>query len=404
MVAEPLAGTKVVDLTRYVSGSYTTMILAGLGARVLKIEPPPSGDPYRGQGLADGGGGSALFASLNRGKESVLVDFRLPDGAQALEHMLAGSDFIVHNARPGSMSRYGLDYDSVHKRHPWLIHASISAFGDLGPDATRGGFDLIVQAESGLMSVTGSADSGSVKVGAPMLDIGAGLLTVTALLAAHLERQETGVGSEVCSSLLEFAMASFTTIASDAVATGSSPRLLGSHSPSFAPYGAFTARDGDIVLAGAGNEQLWETLCHVLGLPELPSDPRFVDNAARLRNRDELTAMINAVLATDDAAAWLERFDAAGIPAGQVRTLLHALGSPQVQALDILRKPSDGGDGTIGAVDPPFRIGGERPHLDGPPELGAHTRGVLEEFDVSPDLIDRLMLSGTDPDTKRTQR
>lgn len=390
MVAGPLAGTKVVDLTRYVSGSYTTMILAGLGARVLKIEPPPSGDPYRGQGLADGGGGSALFASLNRGKESVLVDFRLPDGAQALEHMLAGSDFIVHNARPGSLARYSLDYDSVHKRHPWLIHASISAFGDLGPDATRGGFDLIVQAESGLMSVTGSADSGSVKVGAPMLDIGAGLVTVTALLAAHLARQETGIGSEVSSSLLEFAMASFTTIASEAVTTGSSPRLLGSHSPSFAPYGAFTARDTEIVLAGAGNEKLWETLCDVLGRPDLPSDPRFVDNAARVSHRDELTATINAVLATDDAAAWLDRFDAAGIPAGQVRTLLRALGSPQVEALDILRTASDDGDSTIGAMDPPFRIGGERPRLDGPPELGAHTRGVLEEFGVPPDLVDRL--------------
>ena len=390
MVAGPLAGTKVVDLTRYVSGSYTTMILAGLGARVLKIEPPPSGDPYRGQGLADGGGGSALFASLNRGKESVLVDFRLPDGAQALEHMLAGSDFIVHNARPGSLARYSLDYDSVHKRHPWLIHASISAFGDLGPDATRGGFDLIVQAESGLMSVTGSADSGSVKVGAPMLDIGAGLVTVTALLAAHLARQETGIGSEVSSSLLEFAMASFTTIASEAVTTGSSPRLLGSHSPSFAPYGAFTARDTEIVLAGAGNEKLWETLCDVLGRPDLPSDPRFVDNAARVSHRDELTATINAVLATDDAAAWLDRFDAAGIPAGQVRTLLRALGSPQVEALDILRTASDDGDSTIPAMDPPFRIGGERPRLDGPPELGAHTRGVLEEFGVPPDLVDRL--------------
>lgn len=390
MVAGPLAGTKVVDLTRYVSGSYTTMILAGLGARVLKIEPPPSGDPYRGQGLADGGGGSALFASLNRGKESVLVDFRLPDGAQALERLLAGSDFIVHNARPGSLARYSLDYDSVHERHPWLIHASISAFGDLGPDAARGGFDLIVQAESGLMSVTGSADSGSVKVGAPMLDIGAGLVTVTALLAAHLARQETGIGSEVSSSLLEFAMASFTTIASEAVTTGSSPRLLGSHSPSFAPYGAFTARDTEIVLAGAGNEQLWETLCDVLGRPDLPSDPRFVDNAARVSHRDELTATINAVLATDDAAAWLDRFDAAGIPAGQVRTLLRALGSPQVEALDILRTASDHGDSTTPAMDPPFRIDGERPRLAGPPELGAHTRRVLEEFGVPPDLVDRL--------------
>ena len=232
--------------------------------------------------------------------------------------------------------------------------------------------------------------SGTAVTGSPPSGYAEPVETVTALLAAHLARQETGVGSQVCSSLLEFAMASFTTIASDAVSAGSSPSLLGSHSPSFAPYGAFTARDRDVVLAGAGNEQLWETLCDVLGLPDLLSDPRFVDNAARVAHRDELTATISAVLASDDAAAWLDRFDAAGIPAGQVRTLLRALGSPQVEALDILRRPSDGSDSVVAAMDPPFRIDGERPRLDRPPELGTHTRGVLEEFGVPSDLVDRL--------------
>jgi len=267
VVSAPLAGTTVVDLTRFVSGSFSAMLLASMGARVLKIEVPPDGDSYRGQGQIADGDRSTLFDSVNRGKESVVLDFREPDGAEVLEYLLSGSDFLIHNARPGSMARYDLDFASVHDRHPWLIHATISAFGDVGPDAGRGGFDLIVQAESGLMSMTGSEESGPVKVGAPMLDIGAGLATVTALLAAHVSRLETGIGSDVSSSLLEFALASFTTIASDVTSTGTNPTLLGSHSSSFAPYGGFRARDGKLVLAGAGNERLWVTLCDTLGRP-----------------------------------------------------------------------------------------------------------------------------------------
>ena len=390
MVAGPLTGTTVVDLTRFVSGPFSTMVLASLGARVLKIEVPPLGDSYRSQGLTSTDDASALFDSVNRGKESVALDFREPDGADALELLLAGSDFLVHNARPGSMERYGLDFDSVHQRHPWLIHGSISAFGDLGPQAGRGGFDLIVQAESGLMSVTGSEASGPVKVGTPMLDIGAGLAAVTALLAAHLTRLTTGIGSEASSSLLEFAMASFTTLAGDILLSGTSPTLLGSHSSSFAPYGGFSTRNGTIVIAGAGDERLWLALCEVLGRPELATDSRFADNLSRVKHRDELTGIINSVLDSEDLGTWLERFEAAGIPAGQVQPLHNVLNSPQVQALNIMRTPTGAIDATIAAVDPPFRINGERPQLRESPQFGAHTRSVLREFGASPECLKRL--------------
>jgi len=389
-VSLPLHGTTVVDLTRFVSGSFATMILGGLGARVIKIEMPPGGDPYRGQGRPEVGGGSTLFESVNRGKESVVLDFREASGSQALESILAGSDFLVHNARPGSMARYDLDFESVHQRYPWLIHASISAFGDVGPQSGRGGFDLIVQAESGVMSVTGSDQSGPAKVGAPMLDIGAGLATVTAVLAAHTVRLQTGVGAEVSSSLLEFALASFTTLASDVIATGDSPPLLGSHSSSFAPYGGFRARDDSIVLAGAGSEHLWRALCDVIGRIDLLDDPRFVDNSSRVANRAELTVEIETELCSGDVDTWLRRFDEAGIPAGRVRPLHDVLQSAQVQALDIIRKPVGSSEKAVPAVDPPFRIDGERARLAPAPGLGAHTREVLKEFGVPPELVDRL--------------
>lgn len=390
--ARPLRGTRVVDLTRFVSGSYATMLLGALGAEVLKVETPPHGDSYRSQGLVQAGDSSTLFESLNRGKRSVALDFRDAAGATALELLLGGSDFYVHNARPGSLDRYGLDSAAVLDRHPGIVCAAISAFGDVGPDATRGGFDLIVQAESGLMGVTGSVESGPVKVGAPVLDIGAGLAAVAGLLAAHIDRLRTGQGSIVASSLLEFALAGLTTLAADALATGTSPPLLGSHSPSFAPYGAFKASDGHLVIAGAGSEHLWSKLCDVIGRNDLVDDPRFIDNASRVQHRDELGAQIEASLVTADVHTWLARFDRAGVPAGTVKTIADVLASDQIAALDAVRQPV--GSTQASAVDPPFRFGSERPTLGPAPGMGADTRNVLEELGAPSSLIDQVLSAG----------
>lgn len=388
----PLAGTTVVDLTRFVSGSYCTMLLAALGADVIKFEVPPHGDSYRGQGATRTDIGSTLFESLNRGKKSVLVDFRTDDGASALEAILAGADFFVHNTRPGSLDTRGLGYDDVHARHPHLIYAAISAFGDVGPDAERGGFDLIVQAESGIMAVTGSPESGPVKVGPPLLDIGAGLSTALAIVAAHVARIATGIGSRVSSSLFEFALAGMTTFMTDVIATGEQPPLLGSHSPTFAPYGAFAASDGHIVLAGAGSDRLWPLLCELIGRPDLLQDIRFVDNTARVEHRDELTAEIEAVLSTRDTAYWLATFEAAGLPASTIRSLRGVLESEQLAALEQIRRPV--GSSQQPAVDVPFRLAGARPELSAAPALGADTAGVLAEFGVAEDTIGRLMAAG----------
>src|SRR5690349_21209161 len=311
MVSGLLSGLRVLDLTRFVSGSQATMLLAAMGADVIKIEVPP-GDPYRWQGTERVGAESALFLALNAGKRSVAIDFRAPAGRQALEPVLASADMLVENSRPGSLTAHGLDWESVHARYPALIYGSISGYGEVGPDAARGGFDLILQAESGVMSVTGSEESGPVKVGAPLLDVGAGLSCAVGLLAAHAERVRTGVGAHVSSSLLEFALSGLGTLATSMFVTGSVPGLLGTHSPTFAPYGGFRTKDGWIVLAGAGSEDLWRRCCTVLGADDLASDPRFIDNAARVRNRDELTAALESTLRSRPTAEWLARLGEAG--------------------------------------------------------------------------------------------
>ncbi len=278
--ARPLAGIRVLDLTRFVSGAYCTMILDALGADVIKVEGLPGGDPYRNQGAVTVGSQSALFASLNTGKRSLAVDLRAAGGRELIRTLAGASDVFVQNSRPGSLDRAGLGAAALQELNPRLVYASVSGFGPSGPDAGRGGFDLILQAAGGLMAVTGTEQSGPVKVGVPVLDIGSGLAAATAILAALLARTADGVGAVVSSSLLEFALSCFTSYAADVLETGTAPGLLGNDSPQFAPYGVFRCQDGAIALAGAGSEQLWQRLCGVLGRPGWAADPRFASNAA----------------------------------------------------------------------------------------------------------------------------
>jgi crotonobetainyl-CoA:carnitine CoA-transferase CaiB-like acyl-CoA transferase len=394
VVSAPLDGLRVLDLTRFVAGSQATAALAALGAEIVKIEVPP-GDPYRVQGTERVGGESVLFMSLNSGKASVALDFRNDAARSAMERLLASSDFLVENARPGSLRSHGLDWASVHERHPRLVYGSISGYGDVGPESAKGGFDLILQAESGVMSVTGSPGSGPVKVGAPVLDVGAGLSCALGLLAAHVERLRTGVGRLVSSSLLEFALTSLGTLAASTMVSGEVPGLLGTHSPTFAPYGGFRTADGWIVVAGAGSEDLWVRCCAVLGLEELPEDPRFADNASRVRNREALTELFEQVLTTRPSAHWLDRLAAEGIPASDVRDLAQVLAGPQPEALGSVQTLEHEAAGTYRVVGIPIRLEREALAYPGPaPVLGADTRRVLSEVGVPDDEIDRLVASG----------
>lgn len=391
VIATMLTGLRVLDLTRFVAGSQSTALLAAMGADVIKIEVPP-GDPYRGQGTEHAGEESVLFLSLNSGKRSLALDFRTPTGRAALERVLATCDILMENSRPGSLAAHQLDWESVHGHYPSLIYGSISGYGDVGPDAAKGGFDLILQAESGLMSVTGTPGSGPVKVGAPLLDVGAGLSCALGVLAACVERQRTGAGRLVSSSLLEFALAGLGTVAAGVLAGGPVPGLLGTHSPTFAPYGGFRTADGWIVLAGAGSEQLWRRACDVLSAPGLVNDERFADNAGRVRHRDALTAEVEDVLRAQPTAYWLTAFETAGVPVAQVRDLGQVLGSMQADALGSVQELAHPTGGPYRLVRPPIRI--DRDSLDYPvpaPALGADSRAVLTEAGLTALEIDELI-------------
>ena len=394
MVNRPLAGLRLLDLTRFVSGSWATALLGALGADVIKVEVPP-GDPYREQGTERIAGRSALFLSLNQGKRSVALDFRSPIAQGAIGRLIEASDMLVENSRPGALARHGLDWETVHERNPALVYGSISGYGDVGPDAAKGGFDLILQAESGLMSVTGEPRSGPVKVGAPVLDVGAGLSCALGLVAAHVERLRTGIGRRVSSSLFEFGLGSLSTLAAGYLAGGELPGLLGTHSPTFAPYGGFRTSDGWVVMAGAGSEEMWQRCCRALGVPELLDDERFRDNAARVSNRDELTERLEVVLTSDTTDHWLKLLAAEGVPAADVKDLAQALGSDQAAALGSVQEVPHPDLGVVRLVAPPLRFDGLAVTYTRPaPELGADTRSVLVEVGMTPMEIDGLVEAG----------
>ena len=387
---------RVLDLTRFVSGAYASFTMATLGAEVLKVESPAGGDPYRRQGTAQVGDESVLFMTLNSAKKSVALDFRADDARPAIEALLASCDVLLENGRPGSLAKYRLDYESVHARHPHIVYGSISGFGDVGPDASRGGFDLILQASGGLMSVTGHENTGPAKIGAPVTDVGAGLACVVGVLAALVERERTGVGRQVSTSLLEFSLAALATLATAYLVNGDLPGLLGSHSPTFAPYGAFRARDGMFVAAGAGSEALWRRFCRAIGAAHLIQDPRFRDNASRVAARDELTGEIEAVTTKKSVAHWLDIFETAQVPADRINDVARVLDGPQARALGAVQTLVHETAGAYPALGIPVRI--DRDPLlipNAAPRLGRHTREVLGSVGVASGEIDALVRSGT---------
>jgi crotonobetainyl-CoA:carnitine CoA-transferase CaiB-like acyl-CoA transferase len=373
--APPLDGLRVVDLSRVLAGPYCTMMLADLGADVVKIERPGEGDETRTWGPPYAGGEAAYFLSVNRSKRSVAVDLKHPEGRALVLDLCARADVVLENFRPGAAERLGLDAATVHDRNPAAVYCSITGFGRHG-SRERPGYDFVVQAESGLMAVTGAADGPPTKAGVAVVDVVTGLHAAVAILAALRRRDATGQGERIEVSLLDSAFSSLANVAQSALVTGEEPGRFGNAHPSIAPYQPFRASDGWIAVAAA-HDSLFARLCDALGCPELAQDERFRTNAARVRNRAELLPPLEDAFAARSAEEWVAALDEAGVPAGKIRGVLEALRAAAPATVRVEHPTA----GALELVAPPFAL--ESSPLRepvAPPLLGQHTREVLTEL------------------------
>src|ERR671917_30728 len=332
----PLAGLKVVDLTHVMAGPTCTLMLADMGADVIKIEKIPRGDDTRHSVPPKVGDEAASFLMMNRNKRGMALDLKTPGGKTVLRRLIASADVLVENFAPGSLERMGFGYEDLKKDHPTLIYCSLSGFGRTGPYKNRRGFDLVAQAMGGIMSFTGTGPHDPpLKSGAPLSDITCGVLAAMGILAAHVHRLKTGEGQWVETSLFEAALVQTYWQAAIALATGEAPGAMGSAHPLNAPYQAFEAQDGWIVVGGA-NQRNWLRTLEAIGAPELAEDPRFRDNAGRMAHLKELEEEFARRLRTKPAAHWLHVLEEKGVPCGPVNTMLQALSDPQTLAREMV--------------------------------------------------------------------
>ncbi len=380
----PLRSVRVLDLTRVLAGPWATQLLADLGAEVIKVERPGSGDDTRGWGppFVDGdgrpGGVSAYFLCTNRGKRSVTVDMETPEGRTLVADLAAECDIMVENFKVGSLAKLGLDYASLARRNPRLIYCSITGFGQTGPHKDRTGYDLLVQAMGGLMSVTGEADGPPTKVGVATADLFTGLYASNAILAALMERQESGLGQHIDLALLDVQIATLVNQASGYLASGKVPGRHGNAHPNIVPYQSFSARDGHIVVA-VGNDTQFVRFAEVMGRPDLATDPRFSVNSARVIHRAELLAIIEPLIAARTASDILGALDRVNIPAGPINRLDQVFADPQIAARGLVVEPEAGATGKRSpVVGNPIRF--SRTPIDSAkpaPLLGADSDEVL---------------------------
>ncbi|MAU51463.1 MAG: carnitine dehydratase [Roseovarius sp.] len=329
----PLDDVTVLDLTHVLAGPFASLTLADLGARVIKVERPGSGDDTRAfPPFKDGA--SAYFAALNHGKQSIALDLRAENDRAVFEALLARADIVLENYRPGVMERLGYGWEALHARHPALIYGAVSGFGHTGPDAERPAYDMVVQARGGVMSITGEAGRDPVRVGASIGDIVAGMYLVQGVLAALLDREKTGLGRKVDVAMLDSQLAILEHAVAITTATGTPPAPSGARHPSITPFETFHAADGLFVIA-AGNDALFARLCDVLGLP-LAHDPRFATNPARCENARTLKRLIEAITLEHPKSHWIERLEAAGVPTGPIQTVAEVLHDPQILARNMV--------------------------------------------------------------------
>jgi len=373
----PLASCRVADLTRVLAGPFCTMQLGDLGAEVIKIEAPGRGDDTRAWGPPFVEGESAYFMSINRNKKSLTLDLKAPRGKELLWALLERCDVLVENFRPGALGRLGFGYDAVHARLPALVYCSISGFGHTGPQSRLPGYDVLIQGESGLMSVTGDPDGPPFKLGTSISDLTAGMLAVQGILAALLARERGGAGQHVDISMLDGSAALLTYQAGIHFATGQVPARRGNAHPSIVPYTTYPSADGTLIVA-VGNDALFRRFCGVIGRAELASDARFATAAARVEHRDALDTILREVLSRRPRDRWIAALREAGIPCGAVRDVAEVCASPQLRARGMIQELEHPAAGAVGQLGSPLRLSDTPTALRTPPPLlGEHTDEVL---------------------------
>ena len=390
-----LSGLLVLDLTRILSGPFATMTLADLGADVVKVEQPGAGDDTRAWGPPSQGGEAAYFLSINRNKRSLAVDLKSPEGRAAVWKLALKADVLVENFRPGTAARLGFGFEEVSAANPGLVYASISGFGQTGPDAGRAGYDAIAQARSGIMSVTGEADGPTVRVGVSSADLTAGMWATIGILAALHEKQRTGRGQWVDISLLDGSVAWLTYVSSGYFASGKIPQRYGSAHPTIAPYQAFASSDGYVMVA-VGNDGLWRRYAGAIGRPELADDDRFTTNAERVRHRDVLIPLLAHIMATRTTKDWVDALNSAGVPVGPIQTVDEALADPQVLARGMVAEVQHPTAGALNLVNCPIHLTRTPAQVRTPPPLlGQHTDEVLSELGFDDATIASMHAAGT---------
>jgi crotonobetainyl-CoA:carnitine CoA-transferase CaiB-like acyl-CoA transferase len=400
----PLSGLKVIELAHIMSGPTAGMLLADMGADVIKVERVPDGDDTRRFTPPEVNGESSAFMMMNRNKRGIALDLKHAAANAALRRIIDRADVVVENFRVGTMERLGLGYDVLRRSNPRLIYCALSGYGLTGPDATKGGFDLVAQGLSGLMRITGDPGGPPTKVGSPVTDINAGILGALGIVSAYVHLLKTGEGQLVDTSLLEAGV--MQTFWQSAIFIGSGREIgpLGSAHPMTAPYQAFETGDGWITV-GASNQVNYVRLTQVLKAPELRDDPRFADNKLRMANLEALVDELTLRFKRKPSAAWLAALDAVGVPAGPVKTIEQMLADPQVHARDMVVDLTHPRAGETQAIGCPIKFSATPSGVTRPaPMLGQHTAEVLGEFGFSSDEIDQLLAAGAAVQWLRSDR
>jgi crotonobetainyl-CoA:carnitine CoA-transferase CaiB-like acyl-CoA transferase len=392
----PLAGRLVLDFTRVLAGPWATLNLADLGAEVLKVEHPTTGDDTRHYAPSpDHGGEAGYFLFANRNKRSLALDIGRPDGQAVIRRLVAKADVLIENFRPDVMQRQGLDYATLRAINPRLIYCSISGYGHASPLKLVAGYDPVAQAESGMMWMTGEANGDPLRTGISYADILTGMFATQAILAALIARDRDGEGQFIDLALVDSAVAATANYAQVALMTGASPKRYGNGHPFLEPFGLAETADGQISLV-IGNERQWERFCiDVVEKPEWLTDPRYATNAARMANRETLRPLLNALLRGDTRENWIAKFRKAGVPAGSVRDLTEALNAPEIRARGMVASVDHPRAGRLEMVTSPIRFHATPvASVQAPPTLGQDSGAILREHGFSADEIEALAAAG----------